>query len=101
MKRGRILAATLAIASVGVLALGTGSTPASADPYCSPGYYYSGGYCYPYPAPPPVTYYPAPEYYAPPPVVFGPTIDFGFGFRGGRFRDRDDHRDFRGGEHRR
>ncbi|HEV8015944.1 MAG TPA: hypothetical protein VGP48_10445 [Stellaceae bacterium] len=97
MKRGKILAAMLAVAGVGVLAFGAGSTPASAQAYaaCAPGYYYSAGYCYPNP-PPPVVYYP-PAYYAPPPVVFGPTIDFGFGFRGG---DHDRGGDFRGGGHR-
>ncbi|HEY3916301.1 MAG TPA: hypothetical protein VGL83_00835 [Stellaceae bacterium] len=93
MKRGKILAASLAIAGAGMLALGIGSSPASAQAYpsCSPGYYYANGYCYPYqPAPPPVTYYP-PAYYAPPPVVVAPAIGFGFGFgggHGGHFRHR-------------
>jgi hypothetical protein len=101
MKRSKILAATLAIAGVGVLAIGTGSTPASAQAYaaCAPGYYYYGGYCYP--NPPPVTYYP-PTYYAPPPVIVGPSFGFGFGF--GFHGDRDDHfrgdHDFHGGFHR-
>lgn len=98
MKRGKIWTAALAVAGVGAVAL-AGSSPASAQGYyypsCSPGYYYSNGYCYPYqPAPPPVTYYP-PEYYAPPPVVFGPSFGIGFGFGGhDRDRDRDRDRDF-------
>jgi len=98
MKRGKILAATLAIAGVGVLALGAGSTPASAQAYaaCAPGYYYSAGYCYP--NPPPVTYYPPAYYYDPPPVIVGPTFGIGFGFGGG-FRDRDDRGGFREGGH--
>ena len=81
MKRNsRILAATLAIAGGLVLGVGMSSTPASAAPYCAPGYYFAGGYCYPYQAPP-VTYYP-PAYYAPPPVYYGPSIGIGFGFGG-------------------
>ena len=92
MKRGKMVAAALAVAGLGTVAL-AGSSPASAQAYptCSPGYYYANGYCYPYqPAPPPVTYYP-PEYYAPPPVVFGPSFGIGFGFGGGEHHDRDDH----------
>jgi hypothetical protein len=92
MKRGKILAAMLAIAGVGMLALGATSTPASADPYCGPGYHYYGGYCYP--NPPPVTYYP-PAYYVPPPVVVGPTFGIGIGFGGGWHNDHD--HDWHGG----
>ena len=43
MKRGRILAAALAFAGIGMLAFGAGSTPASADPYCGPGLSLGGG----------------------------------------------------------
>lgn len=95
MKRGKLLAAGLAIAGIGMLALGAGSTPASAQVYaaptpaCAAGYYYANGYCYPYqPAPPPVTYYP-PAYYAPPPVIVGPSFGIGFGFGGGWHGDHD------------
>lgn len=94
MTRGRILAAMLGIAGVGMVALGLGSTPASADPYCGPGYHWVAGYCYPnapvYRYPPPAAYYPAPAYYsapayyaAPAPVVVAPAIGFTFGFGGG------------------
>ena len=52
MKRGKFLAAILGIAGLGMLALGIGSTPASAQAYgvpaCAAGYYYANGYCYPY-----------------------------------------------------
>lgn len=84
MTRGKVLLASLAIAGGLVLGVGASSTPASAQAYaaCAPGYYYSAGYCYPDPNPPPVAYYP-PGYYAPPPVVLAPTIGFGFGFGGG------------------
>jgi hypothetical protein len=106
MKRGKFLGAMLGIAGVGMLALGIGSTPASAQAYaapvCAAGYYYANGYCYPYQAPPVV--YAPPTYYAPPPVVVGPSFGIGFGFGGG-FHDRDDFRggdhDFHGGGHRR
>jgi hypothetical protein len=89
MKRGKILATTLAIAGMGMLAFGATTAPASAQVYaapagCAAGYYYANGYCYPYqPAPPPVAYYP-PAYYAPPPVIVGPAIGIGFGFGGFR-----------------
>lgn len=94
MKRGKMVAAALAVAGLGTMAL-AGSSPASAQGYyyprCSPGYYYANGYCYPYqPAPPPVTYYP-PEYYAPPPVVFGPSFGIGFGFGGGARHEHEEH----------
>jgi hypothetical protein len=87
MKRGKFLAAILGITGLGMLALGIGSTPASAQAYgvpaCAAGYYYANGYCYPYQAaPPPVVYYP-PTYYASPPVVVGPTFGIGFGFGSG------------------
>lgn len=86
MKRGKVLAAMLGIAGVGMLALGMSSTNASAQVYgapaCAAGYYYANGYCYPYQAPPPVAYYP-PAYYAAPPVVVGPAFGIGFGFGGG------------------
>jgi hypothetical protein len=93
MTRGKIVAATLGIAGVGLMALGLGSTPASADPYCGPGYHWAAGYCYPnapvYRYPPRVAYYPAypaPVYYpAPAPVVVAPAIGFSFGFGGGHF----------------
>lgn len=94
MKRGKILAATLAIAGVGMLALGATTAPASAQVYaapaaCAPGYYYANGYCYPYrAAPPPVAYYPPDYYYAPPVVVgpaFGINLDFGGGGHGGGY----------------
>jgi hypothetical protein len=79
MKRnGKILAASLAIAGGLVLGVGMSSTPASADPYCGPGYHYVGGYCYPNVQ----AYYP-PAYYAPPPVYYGPSVGIGFGFGGG------------------
>lgn len=90
MTRGRILAAMLGIAGVGMMALGLGSTPASADPYCGPGYHWAYGYCYPnrpvyYPPAP--AYYPAPVYYpAPAPVVVAPTVGFTFGFGGHHWR---------------
>ena len=92
MTRGKILAATLGIVGMGMLALGMGSTPASAQAYgCAPGYYYANGYCYPYQAvPPPVTYYP--DYYYAPPII-APTFGIGFGFGGGF------HHDFHGGHH--
>lgn len=81
MKRGKILAAALAFAGIGMLAFGAGSTPASADPYCGPGYHWAAGYCYPNPRP---HYYYPPAYYAPPaPVVVAPSIGFTFGFGGG------------------
>jgi hypothetical protein len=81
MARGRILAAMLGIAGVSMVALGLGSTPASADPYCGPGYHWTGGYCYPNR---PVYYYPPATYYpAPAPVVVAPAIGFTFGFGGG------------------
>jgi hypothetical protein len=80
MKRGKILAAALAFAGIGMLAIGAGSTPASADPYCGPHYHWVAGYCYPNARP----YYYPPAYYAPPaPVVVGPSFGIGFGFGGG------------------
>jgi hypothetical protein len=80
MKRGKILAAALAFAGIGMLAIGAGSTPASADPYCGPHYHWVAGYCYPNARP----YYYPPAYYAPPaPVVVGPSFGIGFGFSGG------------------
>jgi hypothetical protein len=83
MTRGRILAATLGFAGVGLMALGLGSTPASADRYCGPGYHWTAGYCY---ANPPVYYYPPATYYpAPAPVVVAPAIGFSFGFGGHPF----------------
>ena len=83
MTRGKIVAAMLGIAGVGLVALGFGSTPASADPYCGPGYHWAGGYCYPNP---PVYYYPPATYYpAPAPVVLAPAIGFTFGFGGHHF----------------
>ena len=81
MKRGKILAAALGIAGLGMVALGAASTPALADRYCGPGYHFVGGYCYVNP-PPPVYYYP-PAYYAPPPVVVGPAFGINLGFGGG------------------
>jgi hypothetical protein len=78
MKRGKILAAALAFAGIGVLAFG--AAPASADRYCGPGYHWAGGYCYPNPR----AYYYPPAYYAPPaPVVVAPSVGFTFGFGGG------------------
>jgi hypothetical protein len=83
MTRGKILVAMLGIAGVGMMALGLGSTPASADPYCGPGYHWAAGYCYPNP---PVYYYPPATYYpAPAPVVVAPAIGFTFGFGGHHF----------------
>jgi hypothetical protein len=83
MKRGKILAAALAFAGIGMIALGAGSTPASADPYCGPGYHWVGGYCYPNARP----YYYPPAYYAPPaPVVVAPSFGIGFGFGGDHHR---------------
>lgn len=83
MTRGKILAAMLGFAGVGLMALGLGSTPASADPYCGPGYHWVAGYCYPNP---PVYYYPPATYYpAPAPVVVAPAIGFSFGFGGHSF----------------
>ncbi|HVA14356.1 MAG TPA: hypothetical protein VNF99_13980 [Stellaceae bacterium] len=110
MTRGKILAASLAVAGALTVGLGAGSSPASAQGYgCMRGYYYANGYCYPYAAPPPpVTYYP-PTYYDPPPVVVGPSFGINFGFgdddwhggdRDGGFHggDRGDHGDH-GGRH--
>ena len=88
MTRGKIVAAMLGIAGVGLVALGFGSTPASADPYCGPGYHWAAGYCYPNR---PVYYYPQSYYYtpayypAPAPVVLAPAIGFTFGFGGHHF----------------
>lgn len=86
MKRGKLLAALLGVAGMGMLALGMSSTPAAADPYCGLYYSWYAGRCYPnqppvYYAPPPVTYYP--DYYYAPPVVVGPSFGIGFGFGGG------------------
>jgi hypothetical protein len=81
MTRGKIVAAMLGIAGVGMTALGLSSTPASADRYCGPGYHWYAGYCYPNPvvyAPPAPIYYPAP-------VVLAPTFGIGFGFGGHHF----------------
>jgi hypothetical protein len=86
MTRGKIVAALLGSAGVSLMALGLGSTPAAADPYCGPGYHWYAGYCYPNPvvyAPPAPVYYPAPYY--PSPVVVGPSIGFTFGFGGHHF----------------
>lgn len=80
MTRGKTVAAMLGIAGVGLMAVGLGSTPASADPYCGPGYHWAVGYCYPNP---PVYYYPPATYYPPAPVVLAPPIAFTFGFGGG------------------
>jgi hypothetical protein len=80
MKGVKILAAALAFAGVGMLALGAGSTPASANPYCGPGYHWAGGYCYPNPR---AFYYPPAYYAAPAPVVVAPSFGIGFGFGGG------------------
>lgn len=85
MTRGKILAAMLGIAGVGTLALGLGSTPASADRYCGPGYHWTAGYCYPNPPPAPAYYYPPAYYPAPAPVVVAPSVGFAFGFGGGHF----------------
>ena len=82
MTRGRILAAMLGIAGVGAVALGLGSSPASADPYCGWGYHWVGGYCYPNR---PVYYYPPATYYPPAPVVVTPAFGFTFGFGGHHF----------------
>ena len=80
MTRGKILAAMLGIAGVGMMALGLSSTPASADRYCGPGYHWAAGYCYPNARP----YYYPPAYYAPPaPVVVAPSVGLTFGFGGG------------------
>jgi hypothetical protein len=76
-----------------VVALTFGSSPASADPYCGPGYHWYAGYCYPNPRPyyyPPPAYYPPPGYYyptypAPAPVVVAPTVGLTFGFGGGHW----------------
>jgi hypothetical protein len=82
MTRGKILAATLGIAAVGMTTLGLSSTPASADRYCGPGYHWAAGYCYPHVRP----YYYPPAYYAPPaPVVVAPSVGFSFGFGGGHY----------------
>lgn len=81
MTRGRILAAMLGIAGVGMMALGLGSTPASADPYCGPYYHWYAGYCYPNRP----VYTPPPAYY-PAPVVVAPTVGFTFGFGGHHWR---------------
>ena len=93
MKRGKILAAALGIAGVGMLALGMSSAPASADPYCGPHYHWYAGYCYPNR---PVIYYPPPPAYYPPPpppvvvapvvaapIIAAPTLGFTFAFGGG------------------
>jgi len=78
MTRGKILAAGLGIAGVGMMVLGLGSTPASADRYCGPYYHWYAGYCYPNRP----VYAPPPAYY-PAPVVVAPTVGFAFGFGGG------------------
>jgi hypothetical protein len=80
MIRGTIVAAMLGLAGVGLMALGLGSTPASADPYCGPGYHWYAGHCYPNR---PVVYAPAAPVYYPAPVVLAPTFGIGFGFGGG------------------
>jgi hypothetical protein len=85
--RGKKLVTTVAVLSGFVIvagALATAVTPAMAQYYCPPGYYYAAGYgcvanpppgyAYP-PAPPPVVTYPAPP-------LFGFGLSFGFG--GGR-----------------
>jgi hypothetical protein len=76
MTRGKILAATLAIAGGLMLGLGGGSTSASAQAYaCPAGYYFAEGACYPA--------------YAYAPQAFGFGFDNGFhdGFRHDGFHD--------------